>query len=316
MLTLLANYILLLIIEGTDRKSSIIGILFCLKLNSYNVTGCMSVQRIVADFIPQYACHSPTALEAAAKVVINMHNWSLALINRGEDFGGIAFETAITCISGLADVCCIASSVAPTSAVIRGICSAVFQNVLTFFIALFEGKDVLQMVNKNFLNMQDTPEVFYELKQKILDEDESSLTKLSKFRALCLLWIFFSCPKDLLSACIDLLGSPTKERNSDEGQRFLNLVTSTFVDDEAVHLLDEAIDGPKSCTDSTGAGISGEAGEKIMTDDNRVSDSDSSVGKSCLLMLVILHICYLVHYLIFTAMFYIFVMKLSVLNSN
>ncbi|XP_057422922.1 uncharacterized protein LOC130716901 isoform X2 [Lotus japonicus] len=249
--------------------------------------GCMSVQRIVADFIPQYACHSPTALEAAAKVVINMHNWSLALINRGEDFGGIAFETARTCISGLADVCCIASSVAPTSAVIRGICSAVFQNVLTFFIALFEGKDVLQMVNKNFLNMQDTPEVFYELKQKILDEDESSLTKLSKFRALCLLWIFFSCPKDLLSACIDLLGSPTKERNSDEGQRFLNLVTSTFVDDEAVHLLDEAIDGPKSCTDSTGAGISGEAGEKIMTDDNRVSDSDSSVGKSCLLMLAL-----------------------------
>lgn len=254
----------------------------------------MRVQRIVADLIPRYACHCPTALEAAAKVVINMHNLSLTLISRGEDSSGIAFETARACICGLADVCCVASSVAPTSAVIRGICAAVFQNVLTFFIALFEGKDVLQMVDKNFLNMQDTPEAFSELKQKILDEDESSLTKLSKLRVLCLLWIFFSCPKDLLAACLDLLGSATKEGTNDEGQHFLSLVTSTFDDDKAVHLLERAIGGPKSCTDSIGSGIrDNEAGEAIMTEDNHVSGGDSSVGKSCLLMQVILHNFYL-----------------------
>ncbi|KAL2574742.1 hypothetical protein AAZV13_17G205200 [Glycine max] len=250
--------------------------------------GCMSVQRIVADLIPRYACHCPTALEAAAKVVINMHNLSLALISRGEDSSGIAFETARACICGLADVCCDASSVAPTLAVIRGICEAVFQNVLTFFIALFEGKDVLQMVDKNFLNMQDTPEAFSELKQKILDEDESSLTKLSKLRVLCLLRIFFSCPKDLLAACLDLFGSATKEATNAEGQRFLSLVTSTFDDDKAVHLFERAIGGSKSCTDSTGSGIrDNEAGEAIMTEDNHVSGGDSSVGKSCLLMQVL-----------------------------
>ncbi|XP_061355687.1 uncharacterized protein LOC133300193 isoform X2 [Gastrolobium bilobum] len=250
--------------------------------------GCMSVQRIVADLIPRYACHCPTALEAAAKVVINMHNWSLALISRGEDTGGIAFETARACIFGLADVCCTASSVAPTSAVIRGICSAVFQNVLTFFMALFEGKDVLQMVDKNFLNMQDTPEVFSELKQKVLDEDESSLTKLSKFRALCLLRIFFSCPKDLLTACLELLGSATKEGVSEEGLRLLGLVTSSLDDDEAVHLLDRENGKSKSCTGSTGSGIRGnEVAEEIMTEDNLVSDGDSSLRKSCLLMLVL-----------------------------
>ncbi|XP_020233784.1 uncharacterized protein LOC109813904 [Cajanus cajan] len=249
--------------------------------------GCISVQRIVADLIPRYACHCPTALEAAAKVVINMHNSSLALISKGEDSNGIAFETARACICGLADICCIASSVVPTSAVIRGICSAVFQNMLTFFINLFEGKDVFQMLDKNFLNMQDTPEVFSELKQNVLDEDESSLTKLSKLRALCLLWIFFSCPKDLLAACLELLGSGTKER-ANEGQRFLSLVTSTFDDDEAVHLLDRAIGGPKSCTDSTGSGIRDkEAGDEIMNEDNHVSGGDLSVGKSCLLIRVL-----------------------------
>jgi len=250
----------------------------------------MSVQRIVADLIPRYACHCPTALEAAAKVVINMHNFSLALISRGEDSNGIAFETARACICGLADVCCVASSVAPTSAVIRGICSAVFQNVLTFFMALIEGKDVLHMIDKNFLNVQDNPEVFSELKQKVLEEDGSPLSKLSKFRVLCLLRIFFSCPKDLLAACLDLLGSATKEGTNNEGQHFLSQVTGMFDDDKTVHLLDNAISRPKSCTDSTGSGIrDDEAGEEIVIGDNNVSGVDSSIGKSCLLIRVILY---------------------------
>ena len=52
--------------------------------------------------------------------------------------------------------------------------------------------------------------------------------------------------------------------------------------------------GSKSCTDSTGSGIrDNEAGEAIMTEDNHVSGGDSSVGKSCLLMQVILHNFYL-----------------------
>lgn len=265
----------------------------------------MSVQRIVADFIPRYACHCPTALEAAAKVLTNMHNWSLTLIRKGEDSSGIAFETARDCILGLADVCCIASSVAPTSAVIRGIRSTVFQNVLTFFIDSFEGKDILQMIDKNFLNMQDTPEVFFELKQKVLDGDESSLTKLSKFRALCLLRIFFSSPKDLLAACLELLRSSTKEGTSNEGQCFLSLLTSVFNDGEAVHLLDRANGEPKSHTDSAGADIGEiEVGKKILTDDNHVSDGDSSIQKSCLLMLVILHNCYLLAWISFIGCMY------------
>jgi activating signal cointegrator complex subunit 2 len=251
----------------------------------------MSVQRIVADLIPRYACHCPKALEAATKVVINMHNWSLALITKEEDSSGVAFETAKACIFGLADICCVASSVASTSAVTRGIRSAVFQNVLTFFIALFEGKDVSKMIDKNFLNMQDNPAVFSELKQKVLDEDNSSLTKLSKFHTLCILWVFFSCPKELLAACLELLGSATKEGTFNEGQRFMSMVTSLLNDDESVHPLGRENDGPKSCTDSIGQGIKEiEVGEKVITDDNHIPDT---IRKSCLLMLVILFVCYL-----------------------
>lgn len=252
------------------------------------VAGCMSVQRIVADFIPRYACHFPTALEAAAKGVINMHNWSLTLIKRGEDYDGIAFETAKACILGLVDVCRAASSVAPMSSVIRGTCSAVFRDVITFFVALFGEKDIFSMVDKNILRMQDSPDVFSDFKQNILDQDEPLLPKLSKLCALSVVWIFFSCPKHFLAACLELLGSNAVEGASNGGKYFLSQVTS-MLEDDVVPLLGRVNDVAESCTGSTTGVRRNDVAEEHATDNCHVSESIASVQNRCLLMLVVPH---------------------------
>ncbi|KAJ9674235.1 hypothetical protein PVL29_023657 [Vitis rotundifolia] len=251
--------------------------------------GCTSAQRIVADFVPRYASYCPTALEAAAKVVINMHKWSLATINRGEDSNGVAFETAKACIFGLGDICSAAASEAPTSSVIRGICSAVFLNVLTFFLSSFEGKDIFQIVDKETLKIHDSPELFPRLKQKFSDEDGSPLLKLPKFSALSFLKIFFSCSKKLLAACFELFNSTTTEGINKEGYFFLSQVTSRLDADNATHTSNTTIDGPKSCPGSVETSTEGNkvSDEGFVSDGNHVLGKASPISNSCLLRLVL-----------------------------
>ncbi|MCD7446576.1 hypothetical protein HAX54_010768 [Datura stramonium] len=248
--------------------------------------GCTSVQRLVADFIPRFASYCPTALEAAAKVVINMHNWKLALIGKGDDTDGVAFDTAKACIFGLADICQSAAAEAPTSSVIQGICTTVFHDALTFFISCFEGKDIFEIADKEISGIQDA-HLFSEHQKEILNKEQSVLLKLSEFRVLCFLRIFFTCPKNSIATCFELIGSTGSEECKREGYYLLHQLTNR---------LDEAVGHPRNGGNSmvTSSAKSRETSSKSMDADDglaaggkQVSDNRSLVLKNCLLGLAV-----------------------------
>lgn len=244
----------------------------------------------MADLIPRYASYCPTALEAATKVVINMHNWSLAVINRGEDADGVAFQTARSCILGLSDICCSACSEAPTSSVIQGICSAVLQNALAFFISYFEGKDVFLVFGKDIVQVQDSAENFNELKQKISDESQSPLVVLFKLRALSLFRIFFRYPKSLLAACFDLFNSTASE-GVEKGLYFLSQLTRK-IDLDETHPSENTRSEHKPSPSSVETGTEGikAIGEEIVSDGNNVSPDATPVPDTCFLAQVMFRV--------------------------
>ncbi|PKA65933.1 Flowering time control protein FPA [Apostasia shenzhenica] len=204
--------------------------------------GCTSVQRIVAELIPRYAPSCPTALEAATSVSINMYNRSMAIIINGEDVDGVAYQTARSCIFGLVNICCTASYEAPTSSVIRGICAAVFQNVLSFFTATFEGKDIYDIGRGEIMKLQEPIENFCNLKHELEDDNETSSSKLFKFRAFSLLRIFFSFPKHLIAACFELIGNSVNDANVKHGEYFIDQITSPLNADVVSNLLNKKND--------------------------------------------------------------------------
>jgi len=248
------------------------------------------VQRIVAELIPRYASFCPTALEAAAKVSINMYNWSFGVLMRGEDVDGVAYQTAKACVFGLVDICCTASHEAPTSSVISGICSAVFQNVLTFFTSTFEGKDIYQVGLSEIRRLLEPMEFFSDLKQEPGDDNEPPSQKLFKFRALCLLRIFFSFPKNLLAACFDLLvTSGTDSVHRKGGQYFLSQLRSHLSDNEVTHSSNRISDGIPLCTDSAPCDAECKGSEvNSVSNDNIDLEKLLLLSKNCFVGMVML----------------------------
>uniref|UniRef100_A0A0D9V634 RRM domain-containing protein n=1 Tax=Leersia perrieri TaxID=77586 RepID=A0A0D9V634_9ORYZ len=206
--------------------------------------GCTSVQRILADLIPQYASYCPTALEAATKVSMNMYKFNLAIVTRREDVDGVAYQTARACILGLTDICSTASFEAPKSSVLTGICSAVYMTVLTFFISTFDGKDIYHIGSRKLLNLQDPVGLLDILKQESEGDNRKADDCLIELRALSLLCIFLLFPENVLDACFALIASAEDVKG---GLYFLKQLTCHLNSDIITDALD-VTDRASQCT--------------------------------------------------------------------
>ncbi|KAH6832738.1 nucleic acid binding protein [Perilla frutescens var. hirtella] len=248
--------------------------------------GGASVQRLVAEYIPRYASFFHTALEAAGKALINMHNQCITVISGGEDIDGITFETAKACILGLVDVCRAVASDKPNSEFLQGICSAVFQDVFTFFVSSFEGKSIFDIVDRSVLKIYDVTEFLSDFKHEFLEEHSPMLLKLSKLRGLCFLSILFGFPKYSLIACFELFES-TEMGGIQKGNYLLRQLAAELDYVGASHLDEQ--NGDKSSIRSSRI----KCQEKDSVNDSPASKGNSlpycssALLKNCLLALVL-----------------------------
>lgn len=247
-----------------------------------NIAGGPSVKRLVAEYIPRYASYCPNSLESAAKVIIDIHEWCVSAISRGEDVDGIVFQSAKACISGLVDICHAATAESPFSSIMQGTSSAVFLSVFAFLVSSFEGKDIFQIVDHRTLKIHDDADTFSNLKREFLEEDNSMLLKLSKLRALCFLRILFGNPKNSLAACFGLFETTGVERPQ-TGKYFLQQLTAELNDVAACYQDKTSTD--QSSISSASSKFDGK--HLNASSDNSLSNNATLVTKNCLLRLVI-----------------------------
>lgn len=209
-----------------------------LSLRFCYLTGCSSAQRIAADHIAQYASFCPTALDAAANASIDMHNWSLPVVMEGEDGNSVAYQTVKACIFGLVEISLTASSKAATSSVLQGICSTVHMNVFKFFTSSLMGNDDYRLSADEIAKLFGTTDSFSELKQEPLEQDESILTRLFKYRVFGFLRIFICCPRSSLASFFELLNG-THSDDQSCAEYFLRQITSHIITDDIRQVLDK-----------------------------------------------------------------------------
>lgn len=215
-----------------------------------------------------------------------MYKCNMDTVTRGKDSSAIAYKTVRACIIGLTDICSAASSEAPKSPVINGICSAVYRTVLSFFISTFEGKDIYHMDSRKRVMLQDPLKLLETLKLESENANQPAFDSLFELGALCLLCIFLLFPENILEACFTLLASAESDDVKGEGLYFLNQLTCHLNSNTASDALDEKIDGHSSRTEGNLSDTKKIVDSNPLSDDNIVLENATAVSNECYITLV------------------------------
>ena len=198
----------------------------------------------------------------------------MATVTRGKDSSTNAYKTGRACIVGLTDICSAASSEAPKSPVIKGICSAVYRTVLSFFISTFEGKDIHRMDSIKML--QDPMKLLVTLKLELGNANQTC-DSLFELGAFCFLCIFLLFPENVLEACFTLLAAESDDVKG-EGLYLLNQLTCHLNSNAANNALDDKIDGQSSGTEGNLLDIKKIVDSNPSSNDN--VDLENSIAES------------------------------------
>uniref|UniRef100_A0A7I4CL76 RRM domain-containing protein n=1 Tax=Physcomitrium patens TaxID=3218 RepID=A0A7I4CL76_PHYPA len=188
--------------------------------------GCVSVRRIAAELVPRYVIFCPTALEAAARMTIQLSDWSSSILLKGGKEGeGLAGETAEACFDGLVNIVTAAVNSAFELSSLSAMCSEVCRNIYLYLLRQLDGRDLL-----NVFNSSGKDEV-KSIKHKIppngedIDAIVDSINpeKLGALIISSTVQVFTCDPQGVLTVCFELLRA-TDADSRKAGQHFLSQI--------------------------------------------------------------------------------------------
>ncbi|XP_024515276.1 uncharacterized protein LOC9653492 isoform X1 [Selaginella moellendorffii] len=156
--------------------------------------GCSSVRRIAAEIIPRYAVYCPTALDAAARVILQICDWTSSILVHDKAHDDVIAETAQACFSGLVQLSIAANTVAGSFLGLGDMCAGVCRNIASYLLCQLNGNELL------------------------CEEDEESSSssaggrKIGQVLSESMSKLFRNDPENVIASCFELLRADAPEQ--------------------------------------------------------------------------------------------------------
>ena len=251
------------------------------------------MRRIAAELVPRYAIFCPSVLEAAARMTLQLSDWSCNILQKGGKEGeGLAGETAEACFDGLVNIVNAALNSAYELSSLSAMCSEVCRNIYLYLLRQLDGRDLLNVHihstkdEGNSDKQRENPNV------EDVDAIVNSVNpeKLGELIISSIIQIFTCDPQGVLAVCLELIrGTDADHRKA--GQHFLAQIVKSRNGSKSSNV------SPVEKTQNSGVAVTSEAdGSKQMEVEQTAMKIDASssgqdleeaaVGKSILVATV------------------------------
>lgn len=193
------------------------------------------MRRIAAELVPRYAVFCPTALDSAAKVTLQLSDWSCNILLKGGKEGeGLAEETAEACFDGLVNIVTAAVNSAFELSNLSAMCTEVCRNIYLYLLRQLDGRDLLSVCDssakddgnsekqREYSNGEDINAIV----------DSINPEKLGALIISSIVQVFTCDPQGLLTVCLELLRATDADHRK-AGQHFLAQIVKSKSDSKS-----------------------------------------------------------------------------------
>jgi activating signal cointegrator complex subunit 2 len=257
------------------------------------VAGCVSVRRIAAELVPRYAIFCPTALEAAAKMTLQLSDWSCNILQKGGKEGeGLAGETAEACFDGLVNIVAAAVNSAFELSSLSAMCSEVCRNIYLYLLRQLDGRDLLNVYSSSAKDEDNTDKQREHPNAEDIDAIVDSINpeKLGALIISSIVQIFTCDPQGVLTVCLELLRATDADHRK-AGQHFLAQIVksrngSKSSDESPAEIIQSSVVAASTEVDGSKQLEVEQTAMKIDVSSSAQDREEAAVGKSSLVATV------------------------------